>query len=242
MRSHFQQVRSAMGSWTRVGQKLHGVGVVVRNTVDRRARLARLRRLKRLGRIDAIPTEFQIWLACHEMFRDFILPSNRAFFEHDEQDEAWALFLRFLDEPAAMLDPSGLAISRDLLIAHLLHAVHVSAGYDVALLEIFPDGLDELERQCGQLIEGVHPHQAALMERLDRSDYPEQLLAAVRRYRADPEAEWAVQTYPAPEPCAPAMAEGLARFGTIGRLLRRARALPASPQAWLWARWVQAPA
>lgn len=228
-RERVAQARRAMGTWAETGRKAGELGRVAVNTFRWRMRRRRLERLQALGEIGTIPTEWQIAQASYAMLTEFILPSNREMYGHYDADEAWNLFLRFLDAPSTMLDPTGLAISRELLVAHLLHAVHVSAGYDVGLLHLIPGGLDALEEQLQALLDGRHPRQAALEAMQERPDYPERLLAAVRRYRADPRRHWQVLTYEVPADCRDRMEEGVERFGTIGRLMRHAASLPRTP-------------
>ena len=64
------------------------------------------------------------------MLFGFLLPSNLEFYAHYEQSHHWQQILRFLDDPSGMLDPIGLGISKESLVAHLLQVVHTSAGYD----------------------------------------------------------------------------------------------------------------
>jgi len=235
-RRRVAQAREAMGSWTELARKKRDAARVVVHTFRWNRRRRRLQRLRAAGHIDVIPTEWQIAQASYEMLTEFLIPSNAEFYAHYDADEAWTIFLRFLDEPATMLDPTGLTISRDLLVAHLLHTVHVSAGYDVALLEIISGGLDELQDQCRQVMAGTHPRQEAIVAMLEREDYPERLLAAVDRYRRDPRRHWEVRTYDVPEDCAPLLRRGLDRFGTLGRLMRHAATLPRTP--WHSLGWV----
>jgi hypothetical protein len=159
----------------------------------------------------------------------FILPSNAEFYRHYERDMVWLQVLRFLDDPPTMLDPIGLAITRDELVKHLLHVVHTSAGYDVALLRMFDDGLDELQRQLEASIAGTHPEQALLDTVVERDDYHPRLLEALRRYRDDPSLHWRVQTYDAYDDCADLFDWGIERFGTPGRLFAYAATLPETP-------------
>lgn len=235
-RRRLAQARRAMGSWAELARKKQDTARVVFNTFRWNRRRRKLERLREAGHIEVIPTEWQIAQASYEMLTEFLIPSNAEFYAHYDADEAWTILLRFLDEPATMLDPTGLTISRDLLVAHLLHTVHVSAGYDVALLEIIPGGLDELEDQCRQLIRGTHPRQDAIVQMLERPDYPQRLLDAVARFRRNPRRHWEVRTYDAPADCEPRLQEGLQRFGTLGRLMRHAATLPRTPwQSLGWA-------
>lgn len=202
----------------------------VRRLLDRRDQVRRIQQLSGPEAVPVVPTRWQIACAAHEMLTCFIIPSNAEFYRHYRgKNGPWLQLLRFLDDPPTMLDPIGLSISKRELIAHLLHVVHCSAGYDVALLRMFPDGLEDLETQLGKLMAGTHPRQKAIMSTVEREDWPQLLLAALRRYRANPEVEWEVMTFEAPGDCQPLLREGLEKYGSPGRLLRYASTLPKTP-------------
>ena len=168
---------------------------------DRRERDARYARLRARGLAGEQPTDWQMWLAASHMMRAYILPSNIEFYEAYDRPHWWWQLLRFLDEPSAMLDPIGLGISRDMVVAHLVRISHSSAGYDVALLCMFDDGVDELRAQLEQLVAGEHPDQATIDALIERPDYHRALLEALDRWQADPQLHWRVSTVPAPEGC-----------------------------------------
>ncbi|TNE90453.1 MAG: hypothetical protein EP330_08130 [Deltaproteobacteria bacterium] len=205
--------------------------------LDRRERDARYARLQARGLAGERPTDWQMWLAAHHMLHGYILPSNIEFYEAYGRDHWWTQVLRFLDEPSAMIDPIGLGISRDMVISHLVQIVHASAGYDVALLCMFDDGVAELRRQLEQLVAGSHPRQAAIDALIEREDYHQALLDALDRWEADPELHWRVATVPAPEGCEALFDWGIDRFGSPGRLFAYARTLPETPSASLRAWW-----
>ena len=116
--------------------------------------------------------------------------------------------------------------------------VHSSAGYDVALLLMFDDGLDALRRQLVQLCAGEHPRQAAIDAILERPDYHARLLEALDRFEAEPVAGWRVDTYEAPEGCGELYEWGIESFGSPGRLFAYSRTLPPTPSATLRA-WLR---
>ena len=68
--------------------------------------------------------------------------------------------LRVLDDPVSMIDPTGFLSERDTMIGHLMQVTHLNPIYDVQLLQAFPDGLDELERQLEAMLAGRHPRRA----------------------------------------------------------------------------------
>lgn len=231
------ELRVAAGSPAAMVRKTRDLGHTVVTLLNPRERARRMTRLQRAGLMGEAPTTWQLVQGAHHMMMGFILPSNLAFYEHYEQDHNWQQLLRFLDEPSAMADPIGLGISKQMLISHLIQVVHTSAGYDVALLLMFEDGLPCLRAELQQLVAGTHPRQAAIEAILERADYPERLLAALDRFEADPEAHWRVSTVDAPEDCVPLFDWGIETFGTPGRLMAYSRGLPPSVRASLRAWW-----
>ena len=226
---YVDQFAKAVGSPREILNKiLNGWSTFV-NTFNRKERRRRLQYLMSQGLLEAIPTEWQIWNASRDMLVNFIIPSNGEFYEHYDHNQYWLQFLRIFDEPSAMMDPTGLAVSREMVVSHLLHVVHVSAGYDVGLLRMFPDGIEELESQLKQYVDGEHPRQAAIATLLERPEYPAELLNAVQLYKQDPEKHWKVTTFDTPDGCEELLEVGLDRYGTIGRLLNYSLSLPATP-------------
>jgi len=123
-----KELRTAIGSSSALSIKCRNAGQTLANTFNRAERQRRLRTLKANGHIDKIPNEWQILQGTYQMLFDYIIPSNTDFYRHYPQSPYWLQFLRVLDEPSAMLDPTGLAVSRDMVVSHLLHVVHCSAG------------------------------------------------------------------------------------------------------------------
>jgi len=67
-----------------------------------------------------------------------------------------------------------------------MQVVHANPVYDLELLQMFDDGLDQLESELGQMILGTHPRAASIAAIVEEPDYHERLLAFVRAFRADP--------------------------------------------------------
>jgi len=231
-----KEIRAAIGPWSAIRRKFVNAARTVWNTVYRKERRRRLTLLRERGMIETIPTEWQIWMASYDMMTGYIIPSNDEFYANYDKNQYWLQFLRVLDEPSTMMDPTGLAVDAETVIQHLLHVVHCSAGYDIGLLEMFPDGLDRLEAQLRAHVAGTHPRQAAIADLIERPQYPAELLDAVRLYRQDPETHWKVTTFETPDGCDALFDFGIERYGTLGRLLRYAHTLPPSPWASLKAR------
>ena len=235
-----RQLRTALGSPSAVLTKCRNAGRTLATTFNRTERTRRLEHLKTSGCIDEIPNEWQILQGSYQMLRQYIIPSNTDFYRHYKESPYWLQFLRVLDEPSAMMDPTGLAVSRDMIISHLLHVVHCSAGYDVDLLNMFPGGLDELERQLTLYLNDAHPRQNAIATLLERPDYPSLLLAALKLYRQNPTTHWKVSTFATPKGCEERFEPGIERFGSPSRLLQYSLTLPPTPWKSLKSRWVPA--
>ena len=225
----YNELTTSIGSWTEVQTKLGNAWTTLSNTFNRTERRRRLEFLLEQGHINEIPNEWQIMQASRDMLLDYIIPSNGEFYEHYDQNQYWLQFLRVLDEPSAMMDPTGLAVSREMIVQHLLHVVHCTAGYDVGLLHMFPDGIDALEEQLELYVAGDHPRQEAIEKLIERPSYPKELLEALQLYKANPEQHWQLYTFDTPEGCDELFEFGVERFGTLGRLLNYACTLPATP-------------
>ena len=236
VRAKWGEFATALGTGKDIRRKVLNACCTLQTTFNRKERRRRLRYLKDEGIIEEIPTEWQIFLGAYEMLFSYIIPSNGEFYEHYDKNQYWLQFLRIFDEPSAMMDPTGLAVSRDMIISHILHVVHISVGYDVGLLHMFPGGIQELTSQLQAYVKGEHPRQASIAAVLERPDYPQRLLQALRLYEEDPEKHWKIVTYDTPDGCGELLEFGLERFGTLGRLLNHALSLPRTPWASLMER------
>jgi len=229
--TRLQELRSATGSLSDLRRKASDAWRTVHTLLDAQERNDRYARLQAAGQAGPRPTDWQLMLGASHMMMGYILPSNVEFYEAYELPHWWSQLIRVLDEPSAMMDPIGLAISRDMVISHLVQVVHSSAGYDVALLMMFDDGIDELKRQLQLLCAGEHPRQEALDAIVERPEYHQRLLAAVERFEADPVREWRVDTFEAPEGCHELYDWGIETFGSPARLFEYCRRLPETPSA-----------
>lgn len=147
---------------------------------------ARLARLHAVGVLERIPSRLQIAIGAWDMLRFWISPAAADYYREKQIDYAFHQLLRFLDEPASLADPVGFFSERDGIIGHLMQVVHANPVYDLELLEMFPDGLDQLEAQLGAMVSGTHPRSRAIGAIVEEPDYHARLLDFVRRYRADP--------------------------------------------------------
>jgi len=94
--------------------------------------------------------------------------------------------LRVLDDPVSMIDPTGFLSERDTIVGHVMQVVHLNPVYDLQLIQMFPDGLEDFERQVQAMVEGTHPRKRTISAIVEDADYHVRLLDYVRRYRANP--------------------------------------------------------
>lgn len=169
--------------------KLVRLGRTLLTSLDRREVRRRIERLRNTGMIDVEPTRLQLVLLGIDMLRYFIEPGARDYYASRGIGFGFHQVLRVLDDPASMLDPVGLLVPRDTIIGHVLQVVHANPLYDLQLLEMFEDGLAEMESQTADVIAGHHPRTGTLRAVVEDPEYHERLLTYVRAYRRDPQAE-----------------------------------------------------
>ena len=88
-----------------------------------------------------------------------------------------------------MVDPTGFLSERDTIIGHVMQVVHLNPVYDLQIIQMFPNGLAELERQVEAMVAGTHPRHRTIGAIVEDPGYHARLLEYVRRFRRDPEAE-----------------------------------------------------
>ena len=146
----------------------------------------RLDALGRAGFAPARPSRPQLLFGGLDMLRFLIAPAARDYYAQQGISFGFHQLLRVLDDPVSMIDPTGFFSERDTIIGHLMQVVHLDPVYDLQLLQIFDDGLDELERQVAAMVDGTHPRAASIGAIVEEPDYHARLLDYVRRYRGDP--------------------------------------------------------
>ncbi len=146
----------------------------------------RLNLLKARNVIDDIPTRIQLFVGGSDMLRFWIVPASKDYYAQQGIDFSLHQLLRFLDEPASVADPIGVMSDRDGIIGHLMQVVHANPMYDYELLQMFDDGLDQLDQQLEQMINGTHPRHAAISAIVEEPTYHAELLANLRSWRHDP--------------------------------------------------------
>jgi len=162
------------------------------------------------------------------MLRFFIVPGARAYYASRGIDFTFHQILRFLDDPVSIIDPVGLLSNRDTIIGHLMQVVHANPTYDVQLLDMFEDGVDELERQLDEMLAGRHPRQKTIGAIVEDPGYHRRLREYLRAWRREPgSAELLRDHAEAREDPYFVLAERT--FGTLDSAMRYALRLPRDP-------------
>lgn len=178
-------IRAAIGGPREVrdklGRSLRTVRLYFRS--DEIAR--RLGVLEDRGYIRRRPTRAQIVFGALDMLRFVIVPAARDYYEQQGIDFNFHQLLRFLDDPVSIIDPTGFLSERDTIIGHVMQVVHLNPVYDLQLLEMFPDGVEELERQVEAMVCGTHPRARTIGAIVEDPEYHPRLLEYVRRWRLD---------------------------------------------------------
>lgn len=171
------------GAWAaKAGRLVRTVGIVARpSLLD-----ARLARLRARGLVPVAPTRLQLVQLGIDMMRYFIEPGVQDYYASRGIGFRLQVLLRLLDDPSSMIDPVGVVSDRDVIVGHLLQVVHANPVYDLQLLEMFDDGLDELEAQARAMVAGTHPRARSIGAVIEDVDYHARLLEYLLRYRRDP--------------------------------------------------------
>ncbi|MDC0666609.1 hypothetical protein [Nannocystis radixulma] len=176
-------IRKAMGDGPTRRRKLLNLALALRSYGDERQVLPRLQRLKELGWLDQIPTRIQRMVGAIDMLRFFIIPCAADYYRSKGINFYFHTLLRFLDDPASLIDPTGFNSARDTIIGHVLQVVHANPDYDLQLLDSFPDGLHAMEEQVVAILGGTHPRAASILATVEDPEYHGRLLDYVREFR-----------------------------------------------------------
>jgi hypothetical protein len=176
----------AIGGPRAIGGKLARAARTLRLWLDRGAVGRRLDALDRCGLVGARPDRWQILFGGLDMLRFVIEPAARDYYAQVGISFGFHQLLRVLDDPVSMIDPTGFLSDRDTIIGHVMQVVHLNPIYDLQLLQAFPDGLDELERQLAAMLDGSHPRHGTIGAIVEDPGYHARLLDYVRGYRSDP--------------------------------------------------------
>ena len=184
--SPWRLVRSAIGGRPQLVEKTRRLGRTLRLWMSTREIDSRLDQLELRGFTARRPTRLQILFGSLDMVRFVIEPASRDYYRQRGISFGLHTLLRFLDDPVSIIDPTGFLSERDTIIGHVLQVVHLNPIYDLQLLSMFPDGLDELERQTAEMVAGTHPRAGTIGAIVEDPAYHARLLAYVRQWRADP--------------------------------------------------------
>ena len=187
-------MRTAIGGPREIAGKLRRLGRTLRLWLDRREIERRLRTLEARGLIDRRPAPMQIAFGGLDMLRFVIEPASRDYYRQKGISFGFHQLLRILDDPVSMIDPTGFLSERDTIVGHVLQVVHLNPVYDLQLIQMFPDGLEDFERQVQAMVEGTHPRYRTISAIVEDPSYHARLLDYVRRYRADPQTPPLVRT------------------------------------------------
>ncbi len=224
--SPFVLLRQAAGPPRAFAGKVRRLAAVLRGYADGRELGERLARLRGAGFIDDVPTRLQIVVGSIDMLRFWISPAAADYYRRKGLDFTFHQLLRILEEPASMADPVGFFSSRDGIIGHLMQVVHANPVYDLQLLGMFADGLDELQRQLAQMEAGTHPRAESIRAIVEEPDYHGRLLDFVRKWRQDPTTPPLLRSNVVGE-----FSEIEKTFGTLVGAMRYFRRLPETPLA-----------
>jgi len=177
----------ALGGPRQIAGKLRRLARTLRLYVDGGEIDRRLRTLAARGYVDGRPTRWQILFGGLDMLRFVIEPASRDYYRQKGISFGFHQLLRVLDDPVSMLDPTGFLSDRDTIVGHVMQVVHLNPVYDLQLIQMFPDGLEDFERQVQAMVDGTHPRHATIGAIVEDPDYHRRLLDYVRRFRADPD-------------------------------------------------------
>ncbi len=146
----------------------------------------RVERLKTLGHIDVVPTVSQLLVAARDQMLLNAFAETRIFY--DAQGIPWNFhnMRRFISGPATVLDPTGFHSPKQTLQHHILQTFHRHPHYDLVLLRAHENGLEEIQQQAQQILDGTHPHQRALTSLIEDGSYHARVGRDVAEFVKDP--------------------------------------------------------
>ncbi|MFO0681669.1 MAG: hypothetical protein U0234_06445 [Sandaracinus sp.] len=229
--SPLRLVRRAAGSRAELRAKVRRLARALATLRRPEVVEARLERLRALGYVDIAPTPVQMAVGSIDMLRFWISPAAAEYYASRGIGYGFHQILRILEEPATMVDPTGLLTERDVIIDHLLQVVHANPAYDLQLLEAHEDGLAELEAQTEAAIAGTHPKSRSLAATVEDEGYYPRLLGYVRAFRQDRDARAPLRSNIAGN----AQWAPIERtFGTLPAALRYFARMPRTPLGGAW--------
>jgi len=183
--SSWTLLRTALGGRREIAGKVRRLGRTLYLYTHPGEIEQRLRSLEEKGYIRHRPTRAQIFFGGLDMVRFVIEPAARDYYQQRGISFGFHQILRILDDPVSMIDPTGFLSDRDTIVGHVMQVVHLNPVYDLQLMEMFPDGLEDFEHQVAAMVAGTHPRHRSISAIVEDPGYHERLLDYVRRYRAD---------------------------------------------------------
>lgn len=179
-------LRDALGGPRELAGKARRLGRTLQLYVDGAEIDRRFDCLEAQGLIHGRPNRWQLAVGGLDMLRFLIEPAARDYYDTQGISFTFHQVLRVLDDPVSMIDPTGFLSDRDTIIGHVMQVVHLNPVYDLQLIQMFPDGLKELEEQVLAMVEGRHPRGRTIGAIVEDPAYHGRLLDYVRRYRENP--------------------------------------------------------
>jgi hypothetical protein len=184
--SPLRLIRDAIGGAGELRGKAERLARTLRFYADGGEIERRLDALTASGLIQGKPTRLQLIFGGIDMVRFVIEPAARDYYAQRGISFWFHQLLRVLDDPVSMIDPTGFLSERDTIAGHVMQVVHLNPIYDLQLLQMFPGGLGEFERQVQQMVDGTHPRARTIGAIVEDPTYHRRLLDYVQRYRRDP--------------------------------------------------------
>lgn len=179
-------LRNAVGGPGEIAGKARRIGRTFGLLLNPREIDRRFDRLTEIGLVHERPSRMQLIVGGLDMLRFLIAPAARDYYTAIGISFGFHQLLRILDDPVSMVDPTGFFSDRDTIVGHLMQVVHLNPVFDLQLIQMFSDGLDDLEAQVAAMVAGTHPRQRSIGAIVEDPDYHRRLLEYVRRYREDP--------------------------------------------------------
>ncbi len=185
-------LRAAIGDRRAIAGKVRRLGQTARVYVNGAELDRRLGALEAQAMLDAArgrPGRAQLFFGGLDQLRFVIVPAARDYYAARGISFWMHQVLRFLDDPVSVVDPTGLFSLRETITGHVLQVTHLDPIYDLELLQMWPDGVAEFEREIASMLDGSHPRAATIGAIIEDAGYHRRLLEYVRAYRADPRAQ-----------------------------------------------------
>lgn len=187
--SALRLLADAAGSPREMAQKAIRLGRILALYAKSENVDSKIQKLLDAGIIDEAPTRLQLVVGSYDMLRFWISPAAAEYYASQGISYTFHQLLRFLDEPASLVDPVGFFSTRDGVIGHLMQVVHANPQYDLELLlGLWEDGLLELEKQIEEMLAGTHPRASSIGAIVEEPTYHARLLEYTRVFRKNPKA------------------------------------------------------